>query len=206
MIDPFDITKYDRTTDELEQFLLFICFVAGKPAVRTAKNLELLLAKDTSKRSPFKKIEQYLTGGKLREYLEEIGFGQYKKLEQCMFDLISSNLDLKKCTVDDLEKIHGIGPKSARYFILHSRKNARVACLDTHLLKFLASHGYDVPKATPPKNKYLDIEKEFLKLADMNNVSPADLDLKIWSMYARGGKPESREKSEILFEEERMGV
>ncbi len=200
MIDPFNITKYDRTIDELQEFLLFICCVAGKPAVRTANNIEKLLNKDKSNISPFEKIAKFIKTNTLHKHLEDIGFGQYSKLEKCMSQLINSKLDLFKCSVEQLEEIHGIGPKSARYFTLHSRKNARVSCIDTHLLKFFAAHGYDVPKSTPTRKKYLEIEQEFLKLADINNLTPADLDLKIWSMYARGGTEENRAKSQILFE------
>jgi hypothetical protein len=36
MVDPFAITKYDRSKSELEEMLLFCVLVAGKPARRTA--------------------------------------------------------------------------------------------------------------------------------------------------------------------------
>lgn len=93
-----------------------------------------------------------------------------------------SGLNLKTCTVADLEAIYGIGMKTARYFILHTRKNARVACLDTHILSWLSYYtGYKVPKQTPTKTKYLELEKVFLNICDTMQMTPADLDLKIWN-------------------------
>lgn len=43
MVDPFDITKYNRTQAELEELLLFCISVAGKNARVTSHNLERFL-------------------------------------------------------------------------------------------------------------------------------------------------------------------
>jgi thermostable 8-oxoguanine DNA glycosylase len=94
-------------------------------------------------------------------------------------------MDLKTCTVKDLEKIYGIGRKTSRCFILHSRENAQYAGLDTHLLKHLRTVSIKgVPIQTPSSEKqYRRLEKEILKLAKSAGMSPADYDLKIWKSY-----------------------
>jgi thermostable 8-oxoguanine DNA glycosylase len=89
------------------------------------------------------------------------------------------------CNAEELEKIYGIGMKTSRCFLIHSRKNARYAGLDTHVLKFLRAKGVqDVPKSTPTSRKlYLRLEAEFLKLSDESGKSVADLDLEVWNKY-----------------------
>lgn len=110
------------------------------------------------------------------------GFGCYNVKSQGLIMAANSGLDLKKCSVADLEGLYGVGMKTARFFVLHTRRNARVACLDTHVLKWLAYFsGYDVPHTTPSKTKYLLLEQVFLGVADALKISPADLDLKIWN-------------------------
>ena len=98
----------------------------------------------------------------------------------------SDELDLRTCSADDLEKIHGIGMKTSRCFIIHSRPGARYAGLDTHILKHLKACGVEnVPKSTPSsKKEYLRLEKEFLRIADLNNMTPAAYDLMIWNWFS----------------------
>ena len=43
MIDPYNITKYDRTQNELEEFLLFCIVVAGKTAYIQSRKLDEFL-------------------------------------------------------------------------------------------------------------------------------------------------------------------
>jgi thermostable 8-oxoguanine DNA glycosylase len=102
---------------------------------------------------------------------------------------VNSGIDLKTCTVDDLESIPGIGPKTARCFLIHSRPNQQLGALDTHILRYMREQGYDVPKSTPSSKKYKEVEKKWLKLA--NEISKktgktlAEVDLDIWRKYAR---------------------
>ena len=69
---------------------------------------------------------------------------------------------------------------------MHTRKNARIAGLDTHLLRFLKDLGYEVPNSTPGSNKlYKKIESQYLALVDKTDYSPAELDLVIWRVYSK---------------------
>ncbi len=195
MIDPTKITDYDRTVPELEELLLFCIAVAGKNATTTAKNLETLLeygrgVAHGTEVTPFQAINCIDKYEELPEVMKSYGFGCYNLKARGFLEALNSKLNLKTCTVEDLEAIAGIGMKTARFFILHTRKDARIACLDTHVLQWLSYYtGYDVPKQTPTRKKYLELEQVFLKLADLMKTRPAVLDLAIWNR-SRGSEPE----------------
>ena len=183
MIDPVKITNFKRTREELEELLIFCILVAGKTASIQAKKLELFLRKDKYNSSPFSLISEYIDKGILLSKIQESKLGQYNRLQKAFTQILE--LDVFKCTVQQLEAITGIGPKTARFFLLHSRANQKLAVLDTHLLKWLRSEiGLDTPKATPTAKKYLILEQAFLKYCEDNNKSPATLDLEIWNKYS----------------------
>lgn len=115
--------------------------------------------------------------------MKSAGIGCYSQKAITFMQLAESNLNLKSCGVEDLEKIKGIGPKTARCFLIHSRPNQRLAGLDTHILKYLREKGIDAPLSTPPAKKYKKLEQEFIKLADNAGKSVAEFDLEIWLTY-----------------------
>ncbi|AFO71701.1 putative N-glycosylase/DNA lyase [Caulobacter phage phiCbK] len=184
MIDPRNVTKFDRTDAELEEWWLFSCIVAGKTADVQAAKLDRMLYAMTGG-SPFDKLRCAIHEDKLRRYMEMFGIGQYGRLEACFTQSVWG-LDLRADPVEKFETIHGVGPKTARMFLMHSRPNQRLAALDTHILAHLAEHGVEVPKATPGNAKvYRRLEEAFLALADRAGMSPADYDLMIWTERAR---------------------
>lgn len=193
MIDPRDVTKYDRTTAELEEFLLFAVVVAGKTAMRQAQALEVFLNSLPGTGTPFERLEPLvnLSGSSSRphliHYLQHSKLGQYTRIEKAFRDVVT-NLKgkLDTCTIADLEAIHGIGAKTARFFILHTRQNQRIAVLDTHALKHLNKNNVVAPKGTPGSGpEYQRLESEFLKLYDASGYTNlADYDLMIWRLYS----------------------
>ena len=192
MIDPTKITNFQRSSSELEELLLFCIAVAGKNASRTAITLENLLeyGRDYCDGSPFEIIRKLNENEDLAELLKSFGFGCYNHKSKGFLEAANSNLDLKVCSIEDLEKIHGVGMKTSRFFVLHSREKSSVAVLDTHILKWLANHsGFQVPKATPSGKKYQELEQVFLNVAEVLKIEPAVLDLKIWNM-SRGSDEE----------------
>ena len=191
MINENDITNFNRTDNELEEFILFSIAVAGKTASTTAKNLDRLLwdlgYPSVSCQSPFSAIwfGLQLDGDEFSETLKNHGFGCYRHRARSFSELIQANLNLRTCTVNDLENIYGIGRKTSRFFLLHSRPDVRVAALDTHILKFMRDHKIiqNVPKQTPSSEKrYLELEKAYLDY--VGNVNLAEMDLNIWRQYA----------------------
>lgn len=186
MITPSTITNFNRTEAELEEFLMFAILVAGKGAEQQAKKLDAFLS-HRHNATPFEYID-YLFGNNrvmFRNAIRHHKLGQYNRIEQAFKGILMFKGKLKSVTIEQLESISGIGSKTARFFILHSRPDANVAVLDTHILKWMNEQGYNnIPKATPPKKKYAEIEKLFLQEAIRHQMTPADLDLTIWKSYA----------------------
>jgi len=173
MIDPNQVTNFNRTIPELQEFVLFCAVVAGKSAHQQARKLEWFL--EIGEGSPFEKIVQI----DLMQRLKESKLGQYNRLYTIFKQIVC--VDLENCTAEQLEAIPGIGQKTSRFFITHSRPNQNYAILDTHILAWLKSLGYnDIPKSTPSGKRYQEIEQLFLFEAKQRNMSAADLDLQIW--------------------------
>jgi hypothetical protein len=188
MITPTNITDYNRTEYELEEFLLFSIMVAGKKADQTAKKLDLFLSKMASfnfKGTPFEFIQYLEKGNLLLPVLTFCKIGQYNRIQKAFEGILQFKGKLDSVKVSELESVKGIGPKTARFFILHSRKNTNLAVLDTHILRWLRDHGVDAPVSTPNTKKYLKLEKRFLWYASVYGITPAELDLQIWTTYSK---------------------
>lgn len=190
MIDPKKITDYNRSQAELEEFLLFCVMVAGHNAHTTAKTLNRVLNNGVLTHTPFVYLQEVINicdkDNQLvfNAWLASFGVGCYNRVAKTIRALLDKKLNLAECTVQDLESIHGIGPKTARFFVTHSRSNQRFAILDTHILSFMRERGVEAPKSTPSGKKYAKLEAEFLKMVDASGMSAADFDLMIWKSRA----------------------
>jgi thermostable 8-oxoguanine DNA glycosylase len=193
MIDPEKVTNFKQTDKQLEEFILFWICAAGKNGRTAARCLDKFLADQVAmyqNNTPFAAILKADSLYNLPELMKYCGIGCYTIKAKAFVELARAGLDLRTCTVTDLESVFGIGPKTARCFLLHSRKNARVSGLDTHLLKHLRSLGYDAPKSTPSSmKKYLDLEKIVLMLSDKAKMTPAAFDLMVWNKYSVKSTP-----------------
>lgn len=183
--------NYERTDWELEYFLLFGICVAGKTAIqiKPALNHFLSLGLEDSEEflSPFNIIRKMIEEDSLLEFLYKANLGQYTKLVKSFKQLVDMELDLKTCSLNDLLSIHGVGPKTARFFLCYNRPNQPYAILDTHILKYIKKHiDPRAPAATPSGNVYIRLEKAFVKHANNLGYEPVDLDLKIWEENSRG--------------------
>ena len=184
MIDPRKVTKFDRTTEELEEFLLFAIVVAGKNAFQQAHKLDQFLSKYKGLgESPFGVIRAMDRDGTLDFHLRDVKMGQYGRVSTAfrgVANFCRGGVELTPLSF--LECIKGIGMKTARFFAMHTREGQQYACLDTHILKWLSGLGYaDVPKTTPRGDKYLQLESIFLQHARHLGKSAAELDLEIWN-------------------------
>jgi len=186
MIDPARITNYNMNDYELQEMVIFWVCVAGKTALTIARCLDSLLDEiGAKKKHPFTVIADISTE-ELSAKLKENGIGCYTLKSRAIKELATSTLDLRKCSVDDLETIYGIGMKTSRCFIMHSRPDVQCAGLDTHVLKFLREKGHEVPKSTPgTKRKYLELEKLFLDYVKKSSKTAAEFDLEIWRKYSK---------------------
>jgi endonuclease III len=192
MIDPVNITNFKRSKIELEEFAIFAILVAGKTAKTIAPRLENLLIVGRAAYGPGVSPLAYFGGmpkAYLAEKLREAGIGCGTQKASAIVDLWKaywfSGLNLHTCQPADLEKIKGIGLKTSRFFIMHSREKADIAALDTHILKGLAERGYKVPKTTPSNPRmYAALEQIFLAIAKSEGKTPAELDLEWWRHYS----------------------
>ncbi len=189
MIDPINMTQYDLSHEKLEETLLFAVCAAGKNAVTTAKCLETFLNKCryvlNDNNSPFKLIELADQVLNLEQTIRSSGLGCYNNRAKSFRALYSRGLNLKECSIEELESIPGIGPKTSRFFLLHTRRDVKLAALDVHILRYMGDHGIVVPKSTPTGVKYLHLEQKFLELAQKSGKSVAEFDLDIWREYRK---------------------
>jgi thermostable 8-oxoguanine DNA glycosylase len=187
MIDPTDITNFNRNEVELQEYILFCAVVAGKTAVVQAKKLDDFLKPGRIRSmTPFEYIRSLSDKEHLNHMICDAKLGQYKRLTKIFEQIV--DIDLHTATMEELEAIPGIGPKTSRFFVLHSRPDQRIAVLDTHILAWLREQYPEmtIPRATPQStSRYKELEDLYLAEAAKRKVNPETLDLQIWKERAR---------------------
>jgi thermostable 8-oxoguanine DNA glycosylase len=175
--------------DALLHQLIYSLIVAGKSAT-FAKDAMARFAPQRAK-DFYANLLAWSQAGSLREHLEIARTGNYSKLVKGIHALLlklkQQTLDLATCGVTDLETVHGIGPKTARFFLLWTRPGqVQHAALDVHVLRWLRSLGYKAPGQTPSSSKkYAELEEAFLHEAAKRGLTPAQLDAQIWEAGRR---------------------
>lgn len=184
MITPTSITDFDRTERQLQVFWLFAICVAGKNADQTADKIGNMIRRNVpEKELPFRWLGE--NEHAIHNVLVANRIGQYTRIERAIRE--SLHLNLRTATLQELEAVHGVGPKTARFFLLHTRKDVKCAVLDTHILNWLREKctgcSGGIPKATPSGARYLELERTFLTLARsyFPGATIAEIDLLIWS-------------------------
>lgn len=189
MINPAKVTNYNRTQYELEEFILFCINVAGKKSAIEAPKLEVFIerAKNITKEStPFNCIRKLIKLGRLNEIMHWAKLSPYAQRYNS-YVAVAKIKDLQTVTLNRLLQVPGIGLKTARFFLSHSREDFDEPMLDTHILRFLRDQGYaDAPKSTPSnENTYHYFANIFKNIARQLGKSVTDLDLEIWKQYSK---------------------
>ena len=194
---------FDAKVPELEKFVLVNMFVAGKNAsVQQAKLDQFVncVRRDLGEHivdtlGVLSAIHNTLTNDEVNDkvlgWLKEVKSGQYSRLTNGIVQLAehigSGKIDLKNCNRAQLTKIKGIGYKTASMFLMYTRRNGPpVACLDTHILKYLREETQtpNVPLTTPVvRAEYRRLEDAFLAIVRTTGKSVAEFDFEIWSRY-----------------------
>jgi hypothetical protein len=197
MVDPHNITDFERTDTELQEFLMFCPAVAGKTAVVISKKLDEFLfmsarywaTSNEDEPAPFELLKRLRDGDAIESMIKNVGLGKNTLLTRAYTEMANRyerGFDLRTCSASELEEIPGIGFKTSRFFLLHSRPQQEIAVIDTHILHYLRDKGYDVPRNTPASaSKYAELEKLVLKLAKRAKKSVADFDLWVWRKYTK---------------------
>lgn len=199
-VDSYNIPKR-MTKVQLEWWILFGICVAGKSAKGTEKKLraflddmpyprisgssvtEAAMEKFQTTATPFERIRYLISQGKLLSQMRKHKLGKYKLYRKAFPAAVQ--IDLDNVTVESLEKVPGIGPKTARMTILYYEPDASVVPLDTHVLKFLRTLGYAAPKSTPQSGRrYLELEQAFIAEAKKRGKTVRELDTEVWQSYA----------------------
>ena len=138
MIDPLNVTNAARTPAELG---------GVSPLLHCRRGQESLWISRRSNSSgvlggckPFAFIRASDREGKLEARLRAAKLGKYSLLGRGFRQLASSGIDLARCTWEDLTAFPGIGIKTAKFFILHSRSRQMHGVLDTHVLGWMREH------------------------------------------------------------------
>lgn len=200
MIDPSNVTNASRTEAELEEFLLFCIVVAGKNADQQAAKLERFL----EGRSPFAYIRACVKEGSLVRRLKAVKMGKYTLLGRSLRLLANSGINLRTCTWRELTEFPGIGIKTSKFFVLHSRPSEMHGVLDTHVLSWMGEHwegagrrGLAVPRHSPQDPAHYGFwETVYFGMVSARHHGPsgpravnwAHFDLELWK-ERRGEKP-----------------
>ena len=189
----FDFTKQLPThcSDkyEKEYFLIFSIIVAGRNAKMALEKAWRLLEFTWGEETPFDLIKHYIDNKTLVQKLKSLKIGQYTRIEKALKDII--NLNVETCTLDDLLACHGVGNKTARFFLLNTRKDAEYAVLDTHVLKWLRSifgNWRSVPKSTPTSQslyQFWENEAMYAMKKEYPERTLAQADFEIWKTFAK---------------------
>jgi endonuclease III len=182
--------RVDRTDAELEAFALFSIAVAGKNADTTLRGVQRLLVRLATRwgpDTPFGLVRRARDAQTLAQDILESGVGCYNNRARAFVDLIDRNLDLRTCSVADLEQVWGIGPKTARFFVIFTREGVgNHAVLDVHILRFMRDvWGLDVPGTTPRSGpEYDGVERAFINLWEQHyrdkHPTIAEFDYAVW--------------------------
>ena len=190
-VTPERITDFNRSDAELQSFLIFAVAVAGKNADSVAPKVNRMLADWNTE--PFTFLRTYRRD--IDTIMRDWKMGPYdQRMIPAMNGII--DLDLRSCTIADLEAIKGIGPKTSRFFMLHSRPDQELIVLDIHILRYLKRRfRMKVPKSTPSGKRYLAIEAEAIRKIKKhmpNWKSFAEFDLNAWILMRSKGKEKNK--------------
>lgn len=175
----------DIPLDELQRRLLYAVIVAGKSAKfadRAMQNLDHLLFRHNHI-LPFEALRVLASvgPGRIDWLVHAARTGNYRKMARSFHEIAHAGLNLDTCSIAELEKLHGIGPKTSRFWLMWTRPNERLAALDVHVLRWLGSRGHKVPRSTPqPGPEYDRLQEIFIREADDQGMTPRELDWSIW--------------------------
>lgn len=163
-------------TKTRQEFLLFCICVAGKKADMIVPKLRQFLQGCRNDELPFKLIDR-LSINSIVDRLKECKMGRYEILARA-FAACAIHINVDATSVTFLEKLPGIGPKTARYFMVYAH-GEKHAIIDTHVKKFLRAIGCD-------SNRYYAMENVYLSICGAVGLEPRVLDDIIWRYHARG--------------------
>jgi hypothetical protein len=204
VIDPNAPTVYGRSRADLEEMVLWCTLLPTHDAHRMAKQLERFLMNARfvygDETTPFELVRIMVGNGSLKATMVRYAFGQYERLVRCWTELTRlyphtrrrinpggselphlDTIDLLNLT--ELEKIHGIGPKTARMIVLHNVRGARCIPVDIHWMKELKEKGYPITATSLDARTHASYEAFALLEVDKSGKTAAAYDFLIWKKW-----------------------
>ena len=203
LANPLTVTYFRRDDFDLELFALFAVCVSNKNADQQSVKLAQFLCLEPTAESPLDAVLLMMKKGTLRENLVACKLGQYDKRLVPAFKTLTE-INLRTVAWQDLmytaatkkkaaTGVQGIGQKTAKFFVLHSRESQRICALDAMILLYAAEQGYpECPLVTPgDATLYSKIENFVLDCFDAQAEAEeltqeeryAVLDLRTWKYY-----------------------
>ena len=179
----FEFQSFKNKTNEEWFSELCFCILTANSKQKTAEDIQKNLNKrfltiSQDELAQFIKQSKHRFHNNKAKYIIEAR--KHKKIKSILKN--KSELEAREWII---KNIKGLGYKEASHF-LRNTGSQDLAILDRHILNILSeSDLIERPKFLTPK-LYLEIEKEFQKLAKKLNMSPAKLDLSLW--YLKTGR------------------
>jgi hypothetical protein len=185
---------------ELQRFLLHTLVVAGKNAPFAYAAMDRFLEPKPADKLPFDYVRSLVRTHTLGERVRVARMGNYTKLETAFTQIAQSKLDLTECNVSDLEAIHGIGCKTARFFLMYTRPERDtndIAVIDTHTWKWVRNDPWCVKRLAaigvttiPPKpftdsRRYKLVEQVICEYCRERGISSRHWDSQNWDKESK---------------------
>jgi hypothetical protein len=176
LIDETNLTNYNRSTAELEEFLVFCIICGAEPdAGRAALLTANLMSSGTGgEHAPFAHLRQIINVDSLLKRVEQakVPKARAKAVTASLQEAVAREIDLRSVSLPALLTIPGVTPPVARSFLIHTRNGVRHVVLNHEMLTYMRSSGVvnDVPKELPTaEREYARLEWDFLTLFDRSN-------------------------------------
>jgi N-glycosylase/DNA lyase len=177
----------DKNNEEWFSELCF-CILTANSRAKTAINIQNELGFKGFSGKKQKELAETIKRNKHRFHNNKAKYILEARNNQNIKDIINdivknkSETDARKWLNDNIK---GLGYKEASHF-LRNTGHFNLAILDRHILNLMLEHNLisNIPKPLK-KSDYLLIESRFNQLAEKLNISPAELDLKMWYLKTR---------------------
>jgi len=164
---------------------LCFCLLTANSKAKTAMQIQSELGAEGFYKADARHLKQCLISHKHRFHNNKTRFiieaRQHKDIKERIQGIVE-NAGLLAARQWLVDNVKGLGYKEASHFLRNvGYKN--VAILDRHILNLMLENGFieEKPKFLN-KKRYLEIEERFKAIAEMLEMSAAELDLFMWSM------------------------
>ena len=181
MIDPMNLKGCSP-----EELAMFAVCVHGKNAKVQAEKFNDILEALQATNSDLRPLSIWMTmdDTEQMDLLKQYRLGQYSKVAKAWNHLTAVTPPF---TVENLMKVPGIGPKTARFITVYGGTDTERAILDVHVIRWLRKQKlWPYPRAPKNASEYAQGERIFLAQARKLGMTPAELDTKIWQAFQRG--------------------